>query len=95
MIQRLKRQQTALVKDSVSLLAPGGLLVYSVCTVEQEETLEVMEVVLSDCRSLELMDAKEFLPDSARGLITEDGLLRIFPGSFDMDGFFAAVLKKR
>ncbi len=46
--ERLQELQVALVKAGLDLLAPGGTLTYSVCTLTRVETVEVAKAVLAD-----------------------------------------------
>jgi 16S rRNA (cytosine967-C5)-methyltransferase len=42
-IADLHRRQTAILKNALNQLAPGGLLVYSTCSLEREENQDVVE----------------------------------------------------
>jgi 16S rRNA (cytosine967-C5)-methyltransferase len=92
---RFPRKQLALLADAVSLLAPGGVLVYATCSIEPEENEEVVEHLLRDHAELARTDCRPFLPGSAAGLVDDQGYLRILPGEQDMDGFFAARIVKK
>jgi 16S rRNA (cytosine967-C5)-methyltransferase len=47
-VGRLAHLQRELVSAAADLLAPGGLLVYSVCTLTREETTGVDEFLATD-----------------------------------------------
>ncbi len=68
-IQRLRTTQLALLRQAASLLKPGGILVYSTCSLEPEENADVVSVFLRDHPDLELERARELLPfaDGADG----------------------------
>ena len=68
-------------------------MVYATCTLEPEETREVVDDFLSIHAGWGLIPADEVLPAAARSLVDENGFLVIFPGPDGPDGFFAAVLK--
>ena len=46
----LHASQTALLRNALKLLAPGGRLVYSTCSLEREENEEVVEAVAPGAR---------------------------------------------
>ena len=68
-------------------------MVYATCTLEPEETREVVEDFLSGHPGWNLITAEKMLPVAARSLVDRDGFLVIFPSPSGPDGFFAAVLK--
>ncbi|XP_058484615.1 tRNA (cytosine(34)-C(5))-methyltransferase, mitochondrial isoform X2 [Solea solea] len=63
--QRLKERaglptlQTRLLKSALSLVRPGGLVVYSTCTLSNSENYAVVETVLRDCPEAEPEDLWE------------------------------------
>tara|TARA_A100001037_G_scaffold306700_1_gene354264 strand:- start:5339 stop:6700 length:1362 start_codon:yes stop_codon:yes gene_type:complete len=87
-----KRQKHLL--DAVSKsVRPGGVLVYSVCSNEPEET----DLVTSAFTSKEFfvnVDKSNF-PDSAMQFIQTDGSLQIKPEDGNIDGFYAMRWKRR
>jgi 16S rRNA (cytosine967-C5)-methyltransferase len=87
----LQRELLAGVADAV---APGGLLVYSTCSLEPEETGAVMADFLAAHPSFQVEDpGADF-----RGLdhlVDGDGYLRSWPHRDGTDGFFVARLRRR
>jgi 16S rRNA (cytosine967-C5)-methyltransferase len=91
-VERAAANQTGLLDGVSGAVAPDGLLVYSTCSLEPEETDDVIDAFLvhhaefrleaPDCR----LDA---FADSARA-----GVLRAWPHRHDMDGFFVARLRR-
>lgn len=91
----LAARQTALLKNALKYLAPGGRLVYSTCSLEPEENERVVESV--DARVRSASAERERLRDD----FTEEGLallgdpyFRTLPSPHGADGFFAAILEK-
>jgi len=70
---------------------PGGVLVYSVCSFEPEETTHVVERFLRQSPQFVLEAAGGLLPDEAVG---EDGFLRVLPHVHGCDGAFAARFRR-
>ena len=97
----LAAKQTALLENALALLAPGGRLVYSTCSLEPEENEQVVEPVLARHKEMVLrpVTAKR---DRLRPAFTEEGLallgdpyFRALPSAHGADGFFAAILEHR
>ncbi|MBK1667459.1 16S rRNA (cytosine(967)-C(5))-methyltransferase [Rhodovibrio sodomensis] len=91
--------QAALLAAAAEMLAPGGTLVYAVCSLEPEEGVERVQALLRDRNDFERMpvSAEELgVPAEA---ITAHGDLRTLPCHWaeqgGMDGFYAARLNKR
>jgi len=92
--QRLAETQTAILRNSAATLRPGGVLVYSTCTLLPEENEMVVESFLSEARDFRRL-AVDSVPEMTRSLVGPDGYLRCFPHLHDTDGFFAARLERR
>jgi len=82
-----KRQYEMLERAS-SFLADGGRLIYSVCSVEPEETTRNIEKFLKKHSEFKLVK-----PDCDEKFIEGDYFVSL-PYKTDADGFFAAVLTK-
>jgi 16S rRNA (cytosine967-C5)-methyltransferase len=92
--------QRDILSQVKSLVKPGGLLVYSTCTIERAENDGMIRAFLEE--------NPEFEPDCVTAsvlpgltgraevpLLSENGLVHIFPHQFGTDGFFIAKLKRR
>ncbi|MCL4490508.1 MAG: 16S rRNA (cytosine(967)-C(5))-methyltransferase RsmB [Nitrospirae bacterium] len=91
---RLKRMQLEILHAVSTLLKPGGIMVYSVCSTEPEEGEEVIREFLQGNHGFSIIEGDyDFL---RRFEIRDSGhvFYRTFPHRYDMDGFFAARLKK-
>ncbi len=101
-ITKLAALQERLLRHAVTLLNPGGLLVFSNCSLDPQEGEEVVARVLEDVNGVERVpiDAGKW-PDM-RQAITPAGEFRTLPTMLDMpdgfasglDGFYAAVLRR-
>ncbi len=87
------RRQLAMLRRAARFLRPGGILVYSVCSFEPEETTWVLERFLKTEKKFDIYLPRDFpwLPDA----ITPAGFLQILPHEHGTDGFFAAAVKHR
>ena len=99
----LARTQEALARAGAAVLRPGGVLVYSTCTLLREENEAVVAALLAGEPELEpcgLPDAAPTAqadaerPEWLRPLLGSDGCLRTWPHRHDMDGFFAARIRR-
>jgi 16S rRNA (cytosine967-C5)-methyltransferase len=89
--------QRTLLKRAATFLAPGGVLVYAVCSLEPEEGPGVVDAVLQEAGlSRQTMDPSQLGIDSS--WIDAAGALRTFPYYWHqrggIDGFYVAVLRK-
>lgn len=91
-IPRLAALQRELLGAAADAVRPGGLLVYSTCTLEDEENEDVIRWLLAERRDLVAESAHAFAP---RELITAEGFVRTFPHRHGVDGTFSARLRKR
>ena len=68
-IQRLKQSQLQLLRRAAALVKPGGVLVYSTCSLEPEENENVVKVVLAENPWLRLERQRQLTPfeDKADG----------------------------
>ncbi|MCX6126746.1 MAG: methyltransferase domain-containing protein [Proteobacteria bacterium] len=91
----LAAQQKLMIKHALSILAPGGELVYSVCSFEPEETEHHATWIAKEYGDrVEILSVVPRLPDYFKRYVTRDNILMIYAGNQDdMDGFGAFVLK--
>jgi 16S rRNA (cytosine967-C5)-methyltransferase len=100
----LHRLQVQILSKALEVLAAGGRLVYSTCSLEPEENEEVVAEALSANESIRRLKASEAganLGTNLAGgvdpssLFDGSGHFRTFPGEQPTDGFFAAVLERQ
>jgi len=61
-IERLRTTQLVLLKQAATVLKPGGILVYSTCSLEPEENSEVVKEFLAANASFKLESERQLLP---------------------------------
>ncbi|MDF3624052.1 RsmB/NOP family class I SAM-dependent RNA methyltransferase [Brytella acorum] len=96
-VTALAQGQDALIDAAANMLAPGGILLYAVCSLQDEEGAARVEAALT--RGWELLP---FAEDEFQGMPiarTREGYFRTHPGMWHdeggMDGFFAARLRRK
>jgi len=85
--------QRELLEGTAGALAVDGLLVYSTCSVEPEETDEVVTAFLATHPEFRLDDPRPALLQAAE-LVDSQGYLRAWPHRHGTDGFFVARLRR-
>lgn len=92
-IRTLAALQTAIISGAAEAVRPGGVLVYSVCSTEEEEGQNVVEAFLRDHRGF----APEgfALPDDLVAAGGTSGAAMLLPHRHGTDGFFIARLRRR
>jgi 16S rRNA (cytosine967-C5)-methyltransferase len=83
-LDRLRRRQADLLTASAALIPPGGLLVYSTCSLEPEENAEQIDRFLA--RSAEFR--REPPAGMTSELLSGKGDLELFPQRHGIDGAF-------
>lgn len=86
--------QTQILNSVCRLLRPGGVLVYSACSTEPEETDDVIAGFCRQHPEFHHEAVTPWLPPAGRPLTNQDGDLMTMFTPYDMDGFFAARLRK-
>jgi 16S rRNA (cytosine967-C5)-methyltransferase len=91
-IKNLTRIQKRMIDKAAEMVRPGGLLVYSTCTVIRDENDQIVEEFLLRRQDFELESATEFFDET---LVTERGFVRTYPVCENLTGAFAARLKRK
>ncbi len=93
-ITSLKLLQAELLKEAYSAIKPGGVLVYSACTLEPEETDQVIADFISEEKSSSPALLSPLLPQELQNAETGEGIVKLWPHKHDLDGFFIAKIRK-
>ena len=83
--------QLKILTNQAAYVKPGGVLMYSTCTVLRRENEDVVKAFLEsrDDFYLEPLDFPEVFPKN------ETGMLTLIPGEYDTDGFFISRLRRK
>lgn len=85
--------QKSIIDNAVKYLKPGGLLIYSTCTISLEENEENAAYILKKS-GFEAVDISNALPPELKILTAKNGYIQLIPGKHPCDGFFIAVFKR-
>ena len=83
--------QRKILSNQANYVKPGGILMYSTCTVLRQENEDVVKAFLEERTDfyLEPLDLPAVFPKN------ESGMLTLIPGEYDTDGFFIAKLRRK
>ncbi|KYD08200.1 16S rRNA (cytosine(967)-C(5))-methyltransferase RsmB [Heyndrickxia sporothermodurans] len=91
-ITSLQSIQQAILQQAAQLVKPGGLLIYSTCTVDKIENEGTVNQFLLTSPEFETSPLQ--LTETINPFV-EENKVQIFPQDFGGDGFFIACFKKR
>ena len=84
--------QERLLKNAAGLTKKGGRLVYSTCSLEEEENMDQVNKFLDEHDNFELESVEGYVPDE---VLAEDGMAyQTWPHKHGCDGHFGARLKR-
>ena len=91
-IEELVPLQRAILKNAAAYVKPGGILMFSTCTITKEENQENREWILSEL-PFEPVDFSDRLPEQFLDQAKE-GHLQLLPGIYGTDGFYIAKFRR-
>ncbi len=91
-ITNLIKIQTRMIDHAATLVKPGGVLVYSTCTIIRDENDQIVEEFLIRNKKFQIESASEYFGDE---LVSERGFIKTYPGHDNLDGAFCARLRRQ
>ena len=87
----LPELQLKILSNQADYVRPGGLLLYSTCTVLKRENEEVVQAFLENHPDFvtEPLPLPSVFPENTSGMLT------LIPGEYDTDGFFICRLRRK
>ena len=89
----LANLQKTILTNAASYVKPGGLLLYSTCTINPEENIDNAKWFLEHF-DFSPENISELIPKQLRTSMQEDYMLQLLPGEVECDGFFIAKFRK-
>ena len=97
MTEETQRELAKLQKNILQIVhryvKPGGTLVYSTCTINEEENMENVRWFLQQNPEFESVSVEPVLCEELKKSVKE-GCLQLLPGIHESDGFFIAAFRK-
>jgi 16S rRNA (cytosine967-C5)-methyltransferase len=90
-LSKIQPLQYELLVRAAQLVKKDGILVYSTCSIEPEENIEIVKKFLKNYPDFQLKNAADEFPAE---LVDEYGCIQTLPHVHQMDGAFAAKLVK-
>ena len=92
-LEELVRLQQSIIETCWRYVKPGGVILYSTCTVHPAENEEQVRRM---CREFPLApeSLNPYLPEALQCREADGGMLQLMPGVHDCDGFFLARLRR-
>ena len=87
--------QRKILACAQAYVKPGGILVYSTCTVNPAENMDNVHWFLEQYPEFSLDDIHERLCPELRDSVIENGCIQLLPGVHKSDGFFIARLARK
>lgn len=81
--------QKKILENASKYVKVGGTLIYSTCTIQDSENIDVVNEFLQKNKNFELVPIKEVNVDLEN---QEKGYMKIYPNVHNMDGFFISKL---
>ncbi len=91
-IDKLARLQANMIDKASLMVMPGGILVYSTCTVIRRENDDIVEEFLIRHPEFMLESARTYFPDD---VVSERGFIKTYPDKLNLSGAFSARMKKK
>ena len=91
-IGSLTKVQAKMIDRAARLVKPGGVLVYSTCTIIRDENDQIVEEFLLRNKEFEIDPAGNYLPAE---LVCERGFVKTYPTFDNLDGSFCARLVRK
>jgi len=88
---KLQREILSVIEQYVK---PGGILMYSTCTINKEENIENVNWFIKH-HDFELESITKNLSIELQSETTDLGYIQLLPENHGTDGFFIAKLKKK
>jgi 16S rRNA (cytosine967-C5)-methyltransferase len=92
--RRLHLVQKEMLERLAPVLKPGGVLLYATCTVSKEENEETVQAFLAQHPDYQPESVRPYLPPGSGDLVNRSGAMQTWPHRHEVDGFFAARLRR-
>lgn len=93
-MKNISQLQRLLIRNVSKAVKPGGVMVYSTCTILPSENADVVSEFIEENHDFELDDITAYLPkDLAKH--SQNGMLQLYTDRDGIDGFFIARIRRK
>ena len=93
-VESLAGLQREILARAAEYVKPGGILIYSTCTITRAENIDNRKWFLDTFDFEEQNICSEF-SNTLQEKTMEEGYLQLLPGKHKSDGFFISVMRKK
>ena len=93
-INELTKIQYEILNNGKDYLKVGGTLVYSTCTIENDENINMIKRFLDENKNFKLLKIEENFKNKEDIRTMEEGFLQLYPNIHGTDGFFISKMIK-
>ncbi|BCJ85125.1 16S rRNA (cytosine(967)-C(5))-methyltransferase RsmB [Effusibacillus dendaii] len=94
-VDAIHTTQLSLLRHAADAVKPGGVLVYSTCTIERKENQQIVRTLLEERSDFSIEPLDRYLPEAVVQKAGQpDGWLQLLPHHFGTDGFFICRMRK-
>ena len=91
----ISKLQYNILENASKYLKVGGYMVYSTCTIEKEENIEVVNKFIKNHDNFVMESIEEYIPEGlAKRELAKKGYMEFYPNVHNTDGFFISKMKK-
>ncbi|HHW32211.1 MAG TPA: 16S rRNA (cytosine(967)-C(5))-methyltransferase RsmB [Clostridiaceae bacterium] len=94
-IKGISELQLKILNASSHYVKPGGIIVYSTCTISPEENNKVVENFMKQREDFQLEDFSGMLPENLDRYGYKEGYIQLYPNVHKTDGFFIAKFRRK
>lgn len=93
-IEELGEIQWRILDNAKRYVKPGGIIIYSTCTIERGENLDRVNKFLSENKQFQLIGFEDLICSKENMESSKEGYIELFPHIHNTDGFFIAKIQK-
>ncbi len=86
--------QYSILNNAKDYLKVGGILVYSTCTIEKEENINMINKFLDKNKNFKLVNIEDKISNHQNISTLKQGYIQLFPHIHNTDGFYIAKIVK-
>lgn len=94
-IKDLIQIQRRILNNAKHYIKPGGRIIYSTCTINPDENINLINEFVGENRELKLIGFEELLSCNEKMETANKGYVQLFPHLHGTDGFFIAKIEKK